>query len=71
MKRLNKITSAAEDDSKLVVAMDDLKDDFDFIISGLEKLDRSGAEESNNGLVIAERLQSVFQDVISEIGDNF
>lgn len=70
MKRLNKITSAEGDDSKLVIAIDDLKDDFDFIVSGLEKLDRSGAEDSNNGLVIAERLQSVFQDVISEIGDS-
>ena len=35
MKRLNKITSAEGDDSKLVIAIDDLKDDFDLSLNFL------------------------------------
>lgn len=72
MKKIRRYISAANssDDSKLMLAIDALKDDFDYIIAGLEKLDRSGAESSNQGLIIAERLQDQFQAVIAEIGDN-
>lgn len=70
MKRLSRINAAAEDASKLQEAISDLKDDFDYILSGLDKLDRSGAEASNEGLIIAENLQSDFQDTISKIADN-
>ena len=69
MKKLRKIT-AAEDDSKLILALDELKDDFDYIMSGLEKLDRSGAEASNSGLIIAENLQAAFQDIIGRIAES-
>lgn len=69
MKRLSRITSA-EDDSKLQDTMSDLKDDFDYILSGLDKLDRSGAEAQNNGLIIAENLRDAFQDVISKIAND-
>lgn len=69
MKRLSRITSA-EDDSKLQDTMSDLKDDFDYILSGLDKLDRSGAEAQNNGLIIAENLRDTFQDVISKIAND-
>ena len=69
MKRLSRITSA-EEDSKLQDAISDLKDDFDYILSGLDKLDRSGAEASNNGLIIAEKLRDTFQEVIGNIADD-
>lgn len=70
MKRLNKITSADEGTSKLTEALDGLKDDFDYIISGLEKLDRSGAEASNDGLIIAEGLQASLQETIDKIAQS-
>jgi len=70
MKRLNYISSAENDNSKLAEMLDSLKDDFEYIIAGLEKLDRSGAEASNEGLIIAERFQGNMQDIISEISDS-
>lgn len=71
MKRLKSTINAAETsgDSKLVEAIDGLKEDFDYIISGLEKLDRTGAQESNDGLIIAESIQDSLQDAISKIAD--
>lgn len=69
MKRLNRISAAEEGDSKLQDTIAALKDDFDYVTSGLDKLDRSGAEASNEGLIIAEGLQSTLQDVISQIAD--
>lgn len=70
MKRLKKVTAAASaDDSKLLQMFDQLKDDFDYILAGLEKLDRTGATESNEGLVIAEELSDALQSAISQISD--
>ncbi len=69
MKRLSRI-SAAEEDSKLQDTMNDLKEDFDYVLSGLDKLDRSGAEAQNNGLIIAEKLRDTLQDVIANIADS-
>lgn len=68
---MRKSITAANDtgDSKLQEMIDSLKDDFDFILSGLEKLDRMGASESNDGLIIAEGLSDSFQAVVSEIAD--
>lgn len=71
MKRFMKpVTAADEGNSKLLETLDAVKEDFDYIISGLEKLDRSGAEASNQGLIIAEGLQGTLQDVISQIADS-
>lgn len=71
MKRFMKpVTAADEGNSKLLESLDRIKEDFDYIISGLEMLDRSGAEASNNGLIIAEGLQATLQDVISQIADS-
>lgn len=70
MKRLRKVTAAEDSgNSKLRESIDSLKEDFDFIISGLEKLDRTGASESNDGLIIAEGLADTFQSIVSEIAD--
>lgn len=69
MKRLSKINAAEEGESKLLDTLDALKDDFEYLIAGLEKLDRSGAESSNNGLIIAEQLQGALQDFINQIAD--
>lgn len=69
MKKLQRIVSAVEEDERLSTAIDELEDDFDYIISGLEKLGRSGAEASNQALVISENLESTLQDVIARIAD--
>lgn len=67
MKRY--VFAAAEDNSKLQDTISDLKDDFDYIISGLDKLERSGAEASNAALIIAEGVSKQFQTYVSEIAD--
>ena len=67
---MKQISAASEGDSKLAAALDAISDDFDYIISGLEKLDRSGAEASNNGLIIAERLNDALQAAIEGIAEN-
>lgn len=69
MKRLNRPITAATDDSKLIEMLDILKDDFDYVVSGLEKLDRTGASESNDGLIIAEKLADALQSAVSDIAD--
>ena len=71
MKRMkHSITAAASaDDSKLLQMMDQIKDDFDYVLAGFEKLDRTGATESNEGLVIAEELSDALQSAISQISD--
>lgn len=52
---------------KLEEAIDILKEDFDYIISGLERLDRQGANGSNDALMIVENLSSDLQGHLSEI----
>lgn len=70
MKRMKSITAASADDSELILMLDQLKDDFDYVLAGLEKLDRTGNTERNAGLVIAETLSDAIQSAISEISDN-
>lgn len=72
MKKMRRVVTAAEGDgnSKLQDMMDMLKDDFDYVLAGLEKLDRTGATESNQGLVIAEGLSDALQSAISQISEN-
>lgn len=69
MKKYRKAIQAAEgqENDKLQMAMDGLKDDFDFFLSGLEKLERTGAEESNQALILSERLSDALQNVIAEL----
>lgn len=71
MKKYLKPVQAAEDSTvdRLDAAIDELNDDFDYIISGLEKLGRSGANGENDALVIAENLQASLNTIISEIAD--
>lgn len=71
MKKYLKSVQAADDSTvdRLASAIDELDDDFDYIISGLEKLGRSGANGENDALVIAENLQASLNTIISEIAD--
>lgn len=46
-----------------------MNEDFDFIVQGLEKLDRSGAEDSRIALEIAEKFSGSLQETISAISE--
>lgn len=70
MKRYRaSITAADTEDSKLSEMIDQLKDDFDYALAGFDKLDRTGATESNQGLIIAEQLSDAIQSAIAQISD--
>ena len=71
MKKYRTSIRAASDseDSKLAILMDQLKDDFDYALSGFEKLDRTSASSSNEGLMIAEQLNSALSQAIDDIAD--
>lgn len=65
MKR--RIIAATDGDSKLQDMISNLKDDFDYIVSGLETMERAGANSSNDALMIAEDIKSQFDGTISDI----
>lgn len=73
MKRLirncnnSDIMSAEEISDSLKDKLDNIKDDFDYLMSGIEKLGRSGANMSKEAEIIAENLASDIQDSISEV----
>ena len=70
MKRVINAASEGGSEDKLTEAIDALKDDFDYIISGLERLQRQGANGSNDALMIAENLSSDLQATINQIASN-
>lgn len=65
MKR--RIIAATDGDSKLQDMISNLKDDFDYIVSGLATMERAGANSSNDALMIAEDIKSQFDGTISDI----
>lgn len=73
MKRLirscnaSDIMSAEEISDSLKDKLDNIKDDFDYLMSGIEKLGRSGANMSKEAEIIAENLAVGIQDRISEV----
>lgn len=70
MKRVRRrITAAEEIDNGLSEAIKDLEDDFSYLISGIEKLSRSGANKSNEGLALVETISASIQSFISQVAD--
>lgn len=63
------VQGADEIDDKLEEMLTSLKDDFDYIIAGIEKLGRSGANTANDAKMISEDLEAIFQDTISTIAN--
>ena len=61
------IMSAEEISDSLKDMIDAINDDFDYLMSGIEKLGRSGANMSKGAEVIAENLASAIQDSIAEV----
>lgn len=70
MKRvLRSVTAAEEVDNGLHDAIKDLEDDFSYLISGIEKLSRSGANKSNEGLALVENISASIQSFLSQVAD--
>ena len=73
MKRLirscntSDIMSAEEISDSLKEKIDTINDDFDYLMSGIEKLGRSGANMSKEAEIIAENLAAGIQDRIAEV----
>ncbi len=68
MKRY--ISSAEKsEDTRLADMIDQLEDDFDYIISGLEKLDRSGHEIRESGIELANVIGEQLNTITSQIAD--
>ena len=68
MKRLKSVTASANDESILSPLIDELKDKFDYIISGLEILeidgkDNEAVEVASSLLIEIERAQSDIADL--------
>lgn len=72
MKRIKRIVAAASEDpinEHLESQIDTLKDDFDYILDGLDRLGRTGVNSSNDASAIAEKLQESLNNYIQEIAD--
>ena len=67
MKR--RIYSAENNDNIFDDELSDLKEDFDYVVSGLEKLSRSGANASQDALAIIENISNDLSASISDIAD--
>lgn len=72
MKRIKRSITAASDEGineQLESQLDTLKQDFDYILDGLDRLGRTGANSSNDARAIAETLQNSLNNCIQEIAD--
>ena len=75
MKRIRRNITASEDtvNEQLESQLDTLKQDFDYILDGLDRLGRTGANSANAAQMIAETLQtslnSCIQDMADKVGD--
>lgn len=56
-------------DEELSDALAALKADFDYLISGLEKLGRSGAATSKEALVISENINSDISKHLNDVAN--
>lgn len=75
MKRImRKAISAASDEMSISDRLDDsisnLKDDFNYAISGLEKLSRDGDESATVALTLSQSFSESIQDMIDQILDS-
>lgn len=66
---MKRIISAEETKSKLEILLDELDDDFSYVIAGLEKCLRDGGEVANSATTIAETLSNDIQNAIEAVAD--
>lgn len=64
---LGPITAADAAEDALKETMDTLNDDFDYILSGIENLNRAGGDSAKNAMSIASELSVTLNDYINRI----
>lgn len=72
MKRLSKVTAAADttEDTRVADKLKQLSDDFDYIQSGIEKMDRASDEFAVNDILsILDELDTGIQHTIETIAN--
>ena len=62
---------AGQVDDQLSDMLDEIEDDFDYIISGIEKLARMGGTQAKEAKALAANLSSNLESTISQIADKF
>lgn len=62
-----RIYAAEGEDSQVSDMISGLKEDFDFILSGLERLERQGANGKNDAMMIGENLNSSLQQHVNDL----
>jgi hypothetical protein len=68
MKRVI-MSAEASEDTRLKDMIDVIEDDFDYAVSGLEKLDRDGGPSRSSGIEVANELHAQLTDIIAQIAD--
>jgi len=70
MKKYTPIVAAeSTEPSELSTLLDQIDEDYDYLVAGLEKLDRSDASASDAGVEIAQSISDTINDAISQIAD--
>lgn len=67
MKRY--IRAASDSESPLKTNMDELEADFDYIMDGLEKLSRMGADKEKEALSVSLELSGMLTDINNQISN--
>ena len=63
------IAAKENEDTRLEDMLDVLEDDFDYILSGLDKLNREGRESREEGISIAQQLHESLDAITVQIAD--
>lgn len=67
--RSSAVTAADDADNGLDDLISDVKDDFDYILGGIETLSRYGGESAKSAMSIASNLRVALGDYIAQIAD--
>lgn len=65
-----KAANANTGNEKFDTALNNMQDDFDYVIDGLLMLSRSGANAMNDASMVIEDLQNAISEAISQIADS-
>ena len=63
------VAAQENEDNRLADMIDKLEDDFDYIISGLEKLDRSDKSLRESGIQVASQISEQLDAITAQIAD--
>ena len=66
---MKRVIAASMNNEALDELMSAVEDDFDYVVSGLQKLDRMGKEPSQKAMQIAGQLQQAIQATQAQIAN--